>query len=585
MYKYLKSFARRTVIVATILSLSCASVIADDGPKIHPLAYMLYQRAFDPVTLKDFRNFLESVGVSGENLKMFTPKKPGWFSRWFGSPEVEVPELEEDINLSGFETSAGWKAYMAERSSQLNSAKLWALTTRSREALNFLITLAVSTTITLSTIGSDSLGGSLMFSAAMASMCFGIYEASKDLWNILRIPPHPVDELELIFLKNMCFIPHELWAPISDAFGQARQNQFSQNESLSYLTFVLNLTITKPSKALLPPRVYLPEVTRKIFTSIDNFFLENYEMLQVDEESFRELKETIRTFVFSLLPQDPEDNIATERTEQHKSLYLTGPGGIGKTHFMKLLTVWIEKAVGATNLVNFHNIPVGSLKDSAALTGDKETPGLWMKILNNQRLEETNGSVVAIDEANGLINNEELTESLKACFDPGSETCSSEYIKGERGANISFKKPNTLIICAANTEIKEEKEEVKGGALKSRFVEFRFPNPTVKALICKAWTTYNNKPTASKYPLTKKVIQEFFEKHIKPGMSFRDMWGVVAKLLRYEYTAVDDVPTAAGDHVAIHVKDDSTFDDSAAGTKFRPGVASHEEDSDDDSRT
>ncbi len=149
MYKYLKSFARRTVIVATILSLSCASVIADDGPKIHPLAYMLYQRAFDPVTLKDFRNFLESVGVSGENLKMFTPKKPGWFSRWFGSPEVEVPELEEDINLSGFETSAGWKAYMAERSSQLNSAKLWALTTRSREALNFLITLAVSTTITL----------------------------------------------------------------------------------------------------------------------------------------------------------------------------------------------------------------------------------------------------------------------------------------------------------------------------------------------------------------------------------------------------------------------------------------------------
>ncbi len=80
------------------------------------------------------------------------------------------------------------------------------------------------TAATIELVGGSSFGGSFAVFNTMFSCMFMLPRAINSVLHTCTPPTSPLDEREIVFALNKCFIPHVMWPKIIENFMLARQN-------------------------------------------------------------------------------------------------------------------------------------------------------------------------------------------------------------------------------------------------------------------------------------------------------------------------------------------------------------------------
>jgi len=283
----------------------------------------------------------------------------------------------------------------------------------------------------------------------------------KSAYNVKYSPDNFIAALEEHFAKNKCYIPRVLWPQIIKAFISARQNGMSQEKHVNFLNFTLGLTLYKPKNALVfsDSRTVF-DVKNELNHRIDTFFTD-YDQ-STNNDSLNHIKINVSKFIDALInPQSPAP----------RYMYLHGMGGIGKTHFVQTLALWISELI--PNGVNFENLIINACDE---LEGNESRPGVFLKVLRNQSMKNKAGSVVIIDEATWL-NDHSMISPAKRTFNGDLSKLSTLYFGSELdGSTVSLDMPPMLIFVASNAKIND-------AALESRFDVIDYPMPSKATLI------------------------------------------------------------------------------------------------------
>jgi hypothetical protein len=419
-----------------------------------PLIRMNYRLAFDQRKIHEkFHNLMERWNCA-ENTSL-VPHDAICVD--IPNEYQQIPQLEEQADESAHRTEE--EAYRTACLKKLQGARRWAITEDAREALITLGLLGTAATTLSLVLPPDSMGGSFGIFAAVFNAAALLRPMIRSGCNLAIPPANPLEHLENTFALNQCFIPNKLWPIIKEKFMLARTNQFQQRTCMDFLEFALGLTLFKP-KSTLSISENLEQGIHELFEKIDHFFLQYHEP---NREDLWKCKQNIEKFIRLLTNPDSADT--------PRYIYLHGPGGIGKTHFVNKLTEWIDELI--PNSLKTEHVQISSAEE---LEGSLQRPGAMLTVLRNQLMENKHGSIVFMDEAKWL-NHPQIVDTAKRVFNGDQSKLSTSYFgNGVDGSGIKLNIPPMLIFVASNAEIEDT-------ALKTRFDTINFPAPKKERLI------------------------------------------------------------------------------------------------------
>lgn len=336
-----------------------------------------------------------------------------------------------------------------------------------KEASALLLLMGGAAGGVVAAVGTNSFGGSFSIFAVMFNSIWFVRDIIRSGFNLCDPPPHDLDELETKFSVNQCYIPKALWPIITEKFITARRNPFEHQSTVNYIEFSLGLTIYAPKPPLRlegridPANEAAVDMLLWDLTKRTNKFFEDYDEAFKGNPQLHTLKTNMRKFVLSILGK---------QGESPRYLYLCGPGGIGKTHFARVLVEWIKEKL--PNSVRYESLDINSPEE---LEGNDKRPGVFLNILRNQCTEKKRGSVVVMDEAS-FLNNPDFMSTSKRVFNGTFSQLNTTYFgAGVDGTGIILNVPPVLLLATNN-------EEITDSALKSRFDVINFPSPKPESL-------------------------------------------------------------------------------------------------------
>ena len=359
----------------------------------------------------------------------------------------------------------------------------------------------------------DSMGGSFAVFSSVTNVFMSLPRLIQIGYQLKFRPDNFMANLEEYYAKNKCYIPNLLWEKIEEAFVQARQNQYAREKNINFLRIALSFTMHKPKPEIqFKNNMSVDEVKDELNQRIDNFF-KDYKK-DNNFQSLWYIKINVSKFIDSLINKNFQ-------TSAPRYVYMYGLGGIGKTYFVQTLAQWIDELI--PNSVNFENLIIAS---SAELEGNDQKPGAFLKVLQNQLTQQKNGSVVMVDEAT-WINDFGMISSAKRIFNGEQSKLSTEYFGTDmHGQAVILDIPPMLIFLASNDEIKD-------GAVASRFDIVNYPTPSKFALISHAIKTAKNSIALAreKCKIDENLIATFVENLELKNQNFRHVAGNVETLL------------------------------------------------------
>lgn len=508
----------RSAILFIALSTSLMAM-NEPAPK-DPVARVDYRAAFDQQEIhQKHADLMRKMGcaenVFGKDKVASLASKRLLHSNDYIAINTENMELIDTIrsgNYDKFDRQVFEEACFAK----LKWERTKIILEPAREGMTEIALLGVATGTLLGAAGSDSYGGSFGIFAALFNCIYPVRSIIRSGYNLYDTPPHPLDEFEKRFATNQCFIPKSIWSAVIDKFILARNNPFEQGKALDFIDFTLGLTVYAPKPSLSHFSVGAVDVNR-LSRKITHFF-EDYEPFKTNQQ-LHSLKMNVRQFVEQLMGG----------SESPRYIHLQGPGGIGKTHFAKKLNNWIEKML--PNSTGYELVVINSHEE---LEGTADRPGAFLRVLRNQCLANTTGSVVFIDEANWL-GEESFNAASKRTFNGRQEKLSATYFgAGIDGTGVDLPVPLMLTLVASNKEITDE-------ALKSRFDCVNFPMPKKDSLITYAHRLIRKHPLSGQIEglLNGQRVSEKFTggimKVLGDSKSFRDIESTIPALLSEWY--------------------------------------------------
>jgi len=449
-----KRFALFALILCALLSNNARAMEGGSRTPQDPLMSLNYRDAFNQEKIYEkYKNYLQAAGC-GENI--FEDQDP--------ANDVAI-DVEEHKSLLEHKTPPTahpkldlktQQAFQEACLGQLKSARRWAITEPARESLTLLGLLVIVAILVTEILGPNSFGGSIGIMAVLFNGVFLLRDTTRSCYNLAFPPAHPLNVLEERFAKEKCFIPKALWSIITEKFMMARQNPFEQRQCTDFINFALGITRYKPRPALQLTKA-IDQITDHVSDKAQNFF-NDYENAN---QCFWCVKLNVSKFIYALL---------NKQSDTPSYIYLFGPGGIGKTRFVRELCQWIEECIPSS--VCFEDVVI---TDAEELEGNADRPGAFLRVLRNQFIANKKSSVVFMDEATWL-NDADMVSPSKRVFNGNQATLSTAYFgAGIDGTGVSLSVPPMLIFVASNADIAD-------AALRSRFDMIHYPMPKKEAL-------------------------------------------------------------------------------------------------------
>jgi hypothetical protein len=356
---------------------------------------------------------------------------------------------------------AEFEQYQKDCINQLNRVRYIALAEPGIESGIYISLMGLAALVTIGIMGKDSVAGSYGAYSAIFSAADKLGGLGKSLYNLVSLPNNSLESLENYFAKNKCFIPKILWAKIINAFIDARQSDTLKEKNINFLKFALGFTLYKSQfKTFLKNYQSVIEIKDELNQRIDNFFSKYNVNNAYDDLVY--IKINVSKFI---------DSLFDKNSKPSRYVYLHGLGGIGKTHFVQTLAAWIDELL--PEVVHYQDLIVTNMSE---LEGDIERPGALLKVLRNQIVGSKIGSIVMLDEATWL-NDQEMVSSAKRVFNGDRTRISTAYFGAEvDGSAVKLDMPAMLIFVASNDELVDP-------ALASRFDIVHYPTPSKEALI------------------------------------------------------------------------------------------------------
>lgn len=483
-----------------------------------PYAGIKYSQVFDQANIYEkYQTLLQQLGCA---QNVFTPEQVA------AIPQIVLTEAEVEKQVQQFEQECLAQLQQARqivlaRPCIMNCSKM-GLT---------IATMLAAKKITEMMYGkpaSDNDASSLKPAADNLAMFFSasdlIWRLSNlvvDGYSLLNPPDNLLEELENHFAQNKCYIPHVLWPKITTSFVAARAGGYGQEGHINFLTFVLNLTIYKPKKAIVgKDSMSLDDVKHELHKRIETYFADYQKDNFMD--SLINLQLNVAKFIDELVEFD-----TMTPSQGPRYIFLQGIGGIGKTHFVQTLASWIEELL--PNSVRFEEMVMNS---SDELEGNEQKPAAFLKILRNQLMQNKRGSVVMFDEATWL-NDHCMINAAKRVFNGDRSRLTTSYFGSNiDGTAVALNIPPMLIFVASNDPINDL-------ALASRFDVIQYPKPNKEALVHHAVKAANHSKALqnNRTLINQALITEWVEKLSENDRNFRYVAGnVEAYLLRQLYT-------------------------------------------------
>lgn len=437
-----------------ILFLSFFQAYSGDSGSHDPFRSLSYSKAFRQDDLYNkYRDVLVGLGCSenifkeGDEKEFGSDKKCRLKFNCIRKPKY-LPIQQEPKTLEDFRRECLFRLQSERRSSILRPAK---------EAATMIGLMAGGAGATMLASGRDSFGGSFSVFALMFNTVSYFRDAMRAAADLANPPARPLlDTLERRFACDKCFIPRCLWTVIENKFCMARFNDFTQQDSLNFLEFAVDLTLNKERKRKI---IDVNVVSDELFNRIDSF-LSKYDF---DVKKMAALKFNLRNFLIQL----SDDNLQKASRPQ----YFVGLPGIGKTHFVECLVKWIDELI--PNSVYFENVVIGSVDE---LEGNSSRPGIMLRLLRNQLKAGTSGVVAMMDEATWM-NSQDYISSSKRVFNGDLTQLSTSFLGVDSdGKGLTVPMPPMLVFVASN-------EPIQDTALKSRFDQHEFPAPKRESLV------------------------------------------------------------------------------------------------------
>lgn len=340
----------------------------------------------------------------------------------------------------------------------------------------------------------QAMGGAFV----MTNIGYASREPIRALYQLAMKQKNDLEELEERFAANQCFIPKVLWPKIIDKFGMARTNKYEQQDCINFIKLALDLTVYAP-KPPIAGSLDANNIKVELERRIRNFFT-HYQINVTDEcdqrNSINDIVIHVKKFVDALLADGPVVN-------PPKYLYLQGPPGIGKTHFIGQLKDWILELI--PNSVDYEEIK--NISKPEQLEGSQHTPGVMLNCLQKQLAAGKRGTVIVMDEATWL-NEPGMVSACKRAFNGNHSKISTAYFgSGSEGQGTSIDVPPMLTCVASN-------ESIKDGPLSNRFVIIHFPTPNKEKLVEYALAKARQCETFVKHPIDESILARIIDQWI-----------------------------------------------------------------------
>lgn len=381
------------------------------------------------------------------------------FGDGFRAPKTTIWQRVKNLNpfckrkIKNISQEDALKRFQEDCLSKLTVERRRANLQPVRRSLTYLGVTLMMHSIMSKVFGSGDMASGFANMRLAYSISGGIKDLVESGYELLFPKDDPLDELAKEFIESMPYIPRKFWPSIVNKFIIAKGNQFEYTNATNFIKFALGLKIYKDS-----PKVEISnidEVIKELNLRIDNFF-KSYNNVNLYELS--KIKMSIAKFI---------NNLFDSKVEMPRYQYLVGPGGIGKTHFIKELSSWINELI--PNAVNFSDVVINSAEE---LEGSANKPGLFLNALRDQLASNKRGSIVFIDE----FKCNSLVEPAKRTFNGNMSQVSTAYFGNEIGAKgIKLEIPPMLIFVASNDRISDK-------ALESRFNIINFCTPNKASL-------------------------------------------------------------------------------------------------------
>lgn len=429
-----------------------------EDPAADPLRGMSYREAFNAKRFKKFPALMRRLGCA-ENVGVEN-KEP---QEERGGDIQEKKETDPLMPKEGIENLK--KAYKKEEE-RFKNASLSQLRQQRRLAI-MMKSIDASVQIGMMGLGTvgvyigdhHSFATELVISSAAVISIYNLKTIIGGVRNLIWTPSNEeLDELEIKFATNQCFIPRELWPFIINKFSMARQNPFSQQEAMDVIRFALGLTTFRRTIPISGERsrTCYDQISEKI-----NTFFKKYQ--DPDPFAIHSLKLGIFKFIEALEGKNEIADIPY--------IYLHGEPGIGKTHFVGELITWMKEYFND----NIHFYANAIITSPEELEGGPNKPGFLLRVLQSQCLDKKSASFVFFDEASWLNEQPYLSPSKRVFNGEATKLSSTYFGNGTEGKGLDLTIPPMFLIFSANEPIKDE-------ALNTRFEHIQFPKPTSKAL-------------------------------------------------------------------------------------------------------
>ena len=458
-----KNIVFLSMIIRSSIFLSLLSLVArvDSSPFFDPYISIQYSKAFDQQALyQKNKNLMYRLGCAKNVFKSQAQQ-----GRILVHENISG-NYDFDANLSGVVSAQEIIDFEKSCMNILNSARRNALAEPVVDAAGEIAFTGLLAFALKNAIAGDSVGGSMsLFSSIVTSLSI-LKNSLRPLYNLTAWPDNSLKILEDHFAKNKCYIPAVLWPKIIAEFALARIYKTSAERHTNFIDFALGFTVYKPKPLIIfKDDMSLQDVKNELHKRIDDFFADYTGITDITY-----IKINVSKFIDALVERD-----ASKAVEQgSRYIYLYGPGGIGKTHFVQTLANWIDELIPVS--VRFEDLVISSPHD---LEGNSELPGAFLKVLRNQLIQNKRGSILIIDEATWL-NDPYMISSAKRMFNGDrSKLITSYFGSNIDGTGVSLELPAMLIFVASNDPIIDP-------ALASRFDTVYYPAPTEPALVAHA---------------------------------------------------------------------------------------------------
>ncbi len=435
------------------------------GDSIDPYARMDCTRAFDHSSIdRKYSALMESLGCAA-NVFEERQLPSSTHNSISGSADVYInlPDPPESTPAWEVVKSPLMQSYYDACIKKLNSAKRSAVYEPAKGGiLTIFVLLSVFFTIEL-ILGWGSNYGNLAVYGSLLALVPPVSTVAQSTLTHFYPQKQLISELEIEFAKKQCFIPRALWPIIEAKFAKLRQVPSEWNNAYNFIQFALKFVVYYP----LPPVAianteFIDAASKRMLKQTLNQEIDRYfaDYQEIDPKQLRSIKHTITAFAMQLLGDKQRPNY----------LYISGPPGIGKSHFVNTVNRWfaklLPKAVSADRLV------VESPED---LIGTSNSQGVFLRALSKMYRRQRHG-IIAEAKAN-WINKREYGRAIDSVFAERLEYINTTYFgEGDDGRGVKLTAPPMLVMLT-NTE------KIEPAEIENLFTNINFPLPKPEALL------------------------------------------------------------------------------------------------------